>query len=200
MPQHPYIPLHFIEMIFPLVAILYGGQRRCILQRQVPSAKEEGGGRAKGKEADENDIAEENKKFLRTLSTHEVCFLPVTLHVLHPSKYESIFFSVYFEHTNTPPTCFFMNQNILLFIPSPPSPCQVCELLGAMDLSQYKEAFTRESVTGELLADCDNDILQSDLSVTSRLHRLRLMKVISGRHSAASLIEGADPYVTLGKK
>ena len=69
-----------------------------------------------------------------------------------------------------------------------------------MELSQYKEAFTKESVSGEILADCDNEILQTDLGVASRLHLLRLMKVISGRHSAAALIEGADPYVTLGKK
>lgn len=77
---------------------------------------------------------------------------------------------------------------------------QVCELLTVMELGQYKEAFSRESVSGEILADCDNEILQTDLGVASRLHRLRLMKVVTGRHSAAALIEGADPYVTLGKK
>ena len=72
-------------------------------------------------------------------------------------------------------------------------------MLGVMELVQYKEAFSRESVSGEILADCDDDILHNDLGVASRLHRLRLMKVVSGRHSAACLIEGADPYVTLGK-
>ena len=70
--------------------------------------------------------------------------------------------------------------------------------MDAMELSQYKEAFAKESVSGEILSECDNDILESDLGVTSRLHRLRLMKIIDGRHSAAALIEGADPYVTLG--
>ena len=77
---------------------------------------------------------------------------------------------------------------------------QVCDLLVAMEMGQYKEAFIKESVSGEILADCDDDILQSDLGVASRLHRLRLMKVVSGRHSAANLMEGADPYVMLGKK
>ena len=82
-------------------------------------------------------------------------------------------------------------------LPPPPS-IQVCELLDAMELGQYKEAFVRECVSGEILLECDNSILESDLGVASRLHRLRLMKVIDGIHSAASLIEGADPYVTLG--
>ena len=76
----------------------------------------------------------------------------------------------------------------------------MCDLLVAMELAQYKEAFVKESVSGEILADCDDEILQTDLGVASRLHRLRLMKVVSGRHSAASLIEGVDPYVTLGMK
>jgi hypothetical protein len=114
-------------------------------QRQIPAVMEEEG--EEEKESRVNDTMEENKKFLRTLSSHEVC-----------------------------------------------------ELLQVMELSQYKEVFIKESVSGEILADCDNDILQTDLGVASRLHRLRLMKVISGRHSAASLIEGADPYVILGKK
>lgn len=73
----------------------------------------------------------------------------------------------------------------------------MCQLLDAMELGQYKDAFTRESVSGEILLECDHDILQSDLGVASRLHRVRLMKVVTGRHSAACLIEGADPYVTL---
>ena len=33
--------------------------------------------------------------------------------------------------------------------------------------------------------------------VTSKLHRVRLMKVISGNQPAASILEGQDPYVTL---
>ena len=67
-----------------------------------------------------------------------------------------------------------------------------------MELGQYKDAFSKENVSGEILLECDNDILQCELGVASRLHRLRLMKVVEGRHSAAALIEGADPYVTLG--
>lgn len=66
-----------------------------------------------------------------------------------------------------------------------------------MDLGQYKDTFTKECVSGEIMLECDNDILQCDLGVVSRLHRVRLMKVVTGKHSAASLIEGADPYVTL---
>ena len=73
-------------------------------------------------------------------------------------------------------------------------------LLDAMELSQYKDAFMKESVSGELLLECDSDLLRVELGVATRLHRMRLMKVIEGKHSAAALIEGADPYVTMGTK
>ena len=67
-----------------------------------------------------------------------------------------------------------------------------------MDLGQYKDTFSRECVSGEILLECDDDILRNELGVVSRLHRLRLSKIIDGRHSATNVIEGADPYVTLG--
>lgn len=77
-------------------------------------------------------------------------------------------------------------------------PFQVGQLLDAMELGHYKDAFSRECVSGEILLECDDDILREDLGVASRLHRLRLAKIIDGRHSAASILEGADPYVSLG--
>ncbi len=82
-------------------------------------------------------------------------------------------------------------------IPSP-GPFQVGLLLDAMELGHYKDTFSRECVSGEILLECDDDILREDLGVASRLHRLRLAKIIDGRHSAASILEGADPYVSLG--
>lgn len=72
---------------------------------------------------------------------------------------------------------------------------QVQSLLTAMDLSQYKESFAREHVTGELLFELEEDDLHSDLGVTSRIHRIRLLKVIKGSHSAQSILSGLDPYV-----
>lgn len=71
------------------------------------------------------------------------------------------------------------------------------QLLDAMDLGQYKDTFARECVTGELLMDCDDSILRDELGIFPRLHRLRLKKVIDGSHSAVSIIQGSDPYISM---
>ena len=56
----------------------------------------------------------------------------------------------------------------------------------------------REQVDGEILAECDEAMLGKDLHITSAIHRTRLMKVITGRHSALSFLhDGADLYSTL---
>ena len=51
----------------------------------------------------------------------------------------------------------------------------------AMDLPQYKEAFSKEQVDGEVFNELDEEVLK-ELGVASRLHRLKLRKVISGSH------------------
>lgn len=75
-----------------------------------------------------------------------------------------------------------------------PFTAQVLKLLECMSLSQYQEAFLKEQINGEILSECDETMLQNDLGVVSKLHRMRLIKVISGRHSAKSLLDGGDPY------
>ena len=64
-----------------------------------------------------------------------------------------------------------------------------------MGLKQYQNKFKEEQMNGELLSDCDEDVLKNDLGVASKLHRMRLLKVIVGRHSARSILAGEDPYV-----
>ena len=49
-----------------------------------------------------------------------------------------------------------------------------------MGLKQYQEKFRTEQVTGEILGECDEQVLTDDLGVTSKLHRIKLMKVITG--------------------
>lgn len=66
-----------------------------------------------------------------------------------------------------------------------------------MQLQQYKQKFADESISGEILADLDDKILQEELGVTSRLHCLRLMKVVNGKHSAERILKGENPYVLL---
>lgn len=79
-------------------------------------------------------------------------------------------------------------------------PTQIIQLLEAMGLKQYESTFMRERITGEILVECDDDVLAQDLNVTSRLHRVRLMKIVSGRHSAESILRGEDPYVYATKE
>lgn len=67
-----------------------------------------------------------------------------------------------------------------------------------MNLEQYKEEFMREQVDGEILAECDEIMLEKELHIASAIHRTRLLKVISGRHSALGFLrEGTDLYSTL---
>ncbi len=61
-------------------------------------------------------------------------------------------------------------------------------MLDAMHLSQYKEAFNRERIDGELLTELDECDMQEELGVHSRLHRLRLLKVAQGLQSVEDLI------------
>ena len=49
--------------------------------------------------------------------------------------------------------------------------------LSTAGLSQYKEAFAREAVDGEMFLILDHAILQDELGVNARLHRLRLLKM-----------------------
>ena len=47
---------------------------------------------------------------------------------------------------------------------------------------------------GELLIVCTEEDLQAELGIATKLHRVRLMKLIDGSHSALQLLEGANPY------
>lgn len=47
-------------------------------------------------------------------------------------------------------------------------------LLEAMDLAQYTEIFVREQVSGEIMMELDDEILKTELGITSKLHRLAL--------------------------
>lgn len=74
---------------------------------------------------------------------------------------------------------------------------QILTVLEAMNLAQYKDKFREEQVDGEILADCDEAMLEQDL-LLSAIHRNRLMKLITGIHSASSLVAGEDHlYSTL---
>lgn len=68
-----------------------------------------------------------------------------------------------------------------------PSP-QVLQLLDCMGLAVYRDKFSQEQVSGEILAECDEQVLQNDLGISSKLHRMRLLKVITGMLATQCLV------------
>ena len=69
---------------------------------------------------------------------------------------------------------------------------QVLSLLEKLNLSSYKEKFEAEQINGEVLLECDEELLQTELGVTSRLHRMRLTRVIQGRQSLQELLNSGQ--------
>ena len=51
-------------------------------------------------------------------------------------------------------------------------------LLDRLGLPQYKDRFREEMVDGEILSEIDEVVLEQELGMTSKIHRLRLLKYI----------------------
>ena len=66
-----------------------------------------------------------------------------------------------------------------------------------MGLQQYHQVFRDQQINGDLLSECDEDILKSELQVSSRLHRMRLLKLILGQYSIQEIMSGRDGYVVM---
>lgn len=52
-------------------------------------------------------------------------------------------------------------------------------------MPQYKDAFKQEMVDGEILLEIDEVVLEQELGMKSKLHRLRLLKYIDSCRAAA---------------
>jgi len=66
---------------------------------------------------------------------------------------------------------------------------QIEELLIAMDLEQYTASFKTEHITGAILLECSDEILEMELGVTLKVHRIRLMNIITGKQSVKTIME-----------
>ena len=64
----------------------------------------------------------------------------------------------------------------------------ILHLLDGMHLSEYRPAFEREFIDGQILSNLTDAMLQQDLQVSTELHRLRLMKVIKGEKSVRDFL------------
>lgn len=60
---------------------------------------------------------------------------------------------------------------------------QILSVLDAMGLHQYKESFIRESIDGAILLELDEEVLGSELGIKSKIHCVKLIKLISGEYS-----------------
>ena len=63
-----------------------------------------------------------------------------------------------------------------------------------MNLGQYQAKFVSENVAGDVLIELADEDLENELFIKSKIHRVRLMKIIEGQHSAKSILEGESPY------
>ena len=66
-----------------------------------------------------------------------------------------------------------------------------------MNLGRYKQSFTDQHISGDLMAELTDNMLRNDLGVRSDLHRLRLMKVIRGEPSVHRLLKDSPGYCHL---
>jgi len=72
---------------------------------------------------------------------------------------------------------------------------QIIFMLEMMGLEQYTPTFKQEQINGDILSTCDDALLKDELKVTSRLHRIRLLKVIAGTYSIHEIMAGKDGYI-----
>ena len=64
----------------------------------------------------------------------------------------------------------------------------MCILLENLGLPQYKAIFAKERISGIILSQLTEDDLRGELKISSRLHRLKLLEVISGVVNPGSLL------------
>lgn len=67
-------------------------------------------------------------------------------------------------------------------------------LLENMNLSQYKQCFLSEAIDGEILAECDEQILLHELNISSEMHRIQIMNIITGKQSVALILSSQGMY------
>ena len=67
---------------------------------------------------------------------------------------------------------------------------QIQGLLQTLNLTPHLKTFCDEGIDGQLLSECDEQILQHELGISKAIHRAKLMKIISGSQSAVSILKG----------
>ena len=61
-------------------------------------------------------------------------------------------------------------------------------MLDKLGLSRYKDVFEAEQITGSLFVELDNELLEEELGITAKIHRIKLLRVINGKQSLTELM------------
>ena len=69
---------------------------------------------------------------------------------------------------------------------------QISTLLGMMEMEQYIPKFKEEQIDGPLLFELNDEILEEELGVSKKVHRLRLMMIITGHQCVTEFIKFID--------
>ena len=65
-------------------------------------------------------------------------------------------------------------------------------MLKVLKLEEYFNVFMEESITGEILAECSEEVLIHDLGMKNPKHCSTLMKVINGHYPVQALLAAED--------
>lgn len=58
-----------------------------------------------------------------------------------------------------------------------------------MGLEKYKKKFMEEKVDGFLLLELDEYVLENELEMSTKLHRIRMMAIINGRQPISNFFK-----------
>ena len=70
-------------------------------------------------------------------------------------------------------------------------------MLEMLNMRQYQGKFAEDGIDGDVLCDIEESVLETNLGVSRKLDRIKLMKIIKGERSAKSVLEGQYNYVSL---
>ena len=65
---------------------------------------------------------------------------------------------------------------------------QVVSLLKSIGLEAYVELFKAECISGDILQEVDDNLLDKELGITSKLHRIKMRRLINGRFPHSTYI------------
>lgn len=58
-------------------------------------------------------------------------------------------------------------------------------MLDFFGLGQYKEKFLREQINGELFLMLTDEILEKEIEMKLKIHRIKVMRIVNGKQSLA---------------